>query len=76
MKAASHPTALRTSALLTEAGLTEPGVVEFEQATRRSAEAAAAIGCSIAEIAKSVVFRGAVSGQAVIVVTSGANRVS
>jgi prolyl-tRNA editing enzyme YbaK/EbsC (Cys-tRNA(Pro) deacylase) len=53
----------------------EPGVVEFEQPTRSSAEAAAAIGCTVAEIAKSVVFRGA-SGRAVIVVASGANRVS
>jgi prolyl-tRNA editing enzyme YbaK/EbsC (Cys-tRNA(Pro) deacylase) len=55
--------------------MVEPGVVEFEQPTRTSAEAAAAIGCTVAEIAKSVVFRGA-SGRAVIVVASGANRVS
>ena len=51
--------------------MVEPGVVEFEQPTRTSAEAAAAIGCTVAEIAKSVVFRGA-SGRAVIVVASGA----
>ena len=50
-------------------------VVEFEQPTRTSAEAAAAIGCSVAEIAKSVVFRGRESGLAVVVVASGANRV-
>ena len=51
-------------------------IVEFEQPTRTSAEAAAAIGCTVAEIAKSIVFRGAASGEAVIVVASGANRVS
>ena len=41
-----------------------------------SAEAAAAIGCSVAEIAKSIVFRARDSGQAVVVVASGDNRVS
>jgi len=75
MKPARHPTALRTAQLLREAGI-ESQVVEFEQATRTSAEAAAAIGCSVAEIAKSIVFRGCSSGQAVVVVASGDNRVS
>ena len=75
MKPARHPTALRTATLLREAGL-EAGVVEFEQATRTSAEAAAAIGCTVAEIAKSIVFRGRTSGQAIVVVASGENRVS
>lgn len=74
MKPAAHPTALRIQQLLAEAGVPS-GVVEFEQPTRTSAEAAAAIGCSVAEIAKSVVFR-AKSGQAVVVVASGDNRVS
>ena len=75
MKPAEHPTALRTSQLLREAGI-DTHVVEFEQPTRTSVEAAAAIGCSVAEIAKSIVFRGKTSGQAVIVVASGDNRVS
>lgn len=74
MKPAQHPTALRTAQLLADAGIDTP-VVEFEQPTRTSAEAAAAIGCSVAEIAKSIVFRGKASGQAVIVVASGDNRV-
>lgn len=76
MKPATHSTALRTAGLLIQAGLTDPGVVEFEQPTRTSAEAAQAIGCAVAEIAKSVVFRGKESGCAVIVVASGGNRVS
>ena len=75
MKPAQHPTALRTSQLLREAGI-DTHVVEFEQPTRTSAEAAAAIGCSVGEIAKSIVFRGKKSGQAVVVVASGDNRVS
>ena len=75
MKPATHPTALRTSQLLRDAGV-DTNVVEFEQPTRTSAEAAAAIGCSIAEIAKSIVFRGKNSGQAVVVIASGENRVS
>jgi prolyl-tRNA editing enzyme YbaK/EbsC (Cys-tRNA(Pro) deacylase) len=75
VKPAQHATALRVAQLLREAGIDgEP--VEFEQPTRTSAEAAAAIGCTVAEIAKSIVFRGAGSGEAVIVVASGANRVS
>ncbi|MGE5171240.1 MAG: YbaK/EbsC family protein, partial [Rudaea sp.] len=44
--------------------------------TRTSTEAAAAIGCSVAEIAKSIVFRGKNSGRAVVVVASGDRRVS
>jgi prolyl-tRNA editing enzyme YbaK/EbsC (Cys-tRNA(Pro) deacylase) len=74
MKPARHPTALRVAQLLREAGI-DSQVVEFEQPTRTSAEAAAAIGCTVAEIAKSVVFRGAISGRAIVVVASGANRV-
>jgi prolyl-tRNA editing enzyme YbaK/EbsC (Cys-tRNA(Pro) deacylase) len=75
MKPAQHPTALRTQQRLADAGL-DSRVVEFEQPTRTSAEAAAAIGCEVAEIAKSIVFRGEDSGQAVVVVASGDNRVS
>jgi Cys-tRNA(Pro) deacylase len=48
--------------------------VEFEASTRTSEDAAAAIGCSVAEIAKSLVFRSA-SGKPVLVIASGTNRV-
>jgi prolyl-tRNA editing enzyme YbaK/EbsC (Cys-tRNA(Pro) deacylase) len=62
-----------------EAALAERGfafqVKEFPVSTRTSAEAAAAIGCAVGQIAKSLVFRGARSGQAVLIVASGANRV-
>lgn len=75
MKPSRHPTALRVAQLLRDAGVATD-VVEFEQPTRTSAEAAAAIGCSVAEIAKSIVFRGSNSGQAIVVVASGDRRVS
>jgi hypothetical protein len=54
VKPAQHPTAQRTSQLLRAAGI-DSEAVEFEAPTRTSAEAAAAIGCSVAEIAKSIV---------------------
>jgi prolyl-tRNA editing enzyme YbaK/EbsC (Cys-tRNA(Pro) deacylase) len=41
---------------------------------RSAAEAAASIGCTVAQIAKSLVFR-AKSGRAVLVIASGPNRV-
>ncbi|MFZ3322456.1 MAG: YbaK/EbsC family protein [Usitatibacter sp.] len=74
MKPAQHPTALRIAQLVNDAGI-ESQVVEFEQTTRTSAEAAAAVGCEVAQIAKTIVFRGKTSGLAVVVVASGANRV-
>jgi prolyl-tRNA editing enzyme YbaK/EbsC (Cys-tRNA(Pro) deacylase) len=49
-------------------------VLEFEQSTHSSAEAAAAIGCDVAQIAKSMLFRAA-DGTPVLVVASGTNRV-
>jgi prolyl-tRNA editing enzyme YbaK/EbsC (Cys-tRNA(Pro) deacylase) len=50
-------------------------VVEFPQTTRTSREAAAAIGCSVAQIAKSLVFKGRRSDKPILVIASGANRV-
>jgi prolyl-tRNA editing enzyme YbaK/EbsC (Cys-tRNA(Pro) deacylase) len=50
-------------------------VREFDAATRTSADAAAAIGCTVAQIAKSLVFRAGSSGRAVLVIASGAHRV-
>lgn len=51
-------------------------VVEFPQGTRTAADAAQAIGCTVAQIAKSIIFRGAASGKGILVITSGANRVN
>jgi prolyl-tRNA editing enzyme YbaK/EbsC (Cys-tRNA(Pro) deacylase) len=50
-------------------------VVEMPATTRSAADAAKACGCAVAQIAKSIVFRAATSDRAVLVITSGANRV-
>jgi prolyl-tRNA editing enzyme YbaK/EbsC (Cys-tRNA(Pro) deacylase) len=49
-------------------------VARLAETARTSADAAAAIGCTVAQIAKSLVFRAA-SGGPVLVIASGANRV-
>jgi prolyl-tRNA editing enzyme YbaK/EbsC (Cys-tRNA(Pro) deacylase) len=69
-----RPAAQRIQALLAERGYA-CRVVEFAETTRSSADAAAAIGCEVAQIAKSLVFRAKPSGRAVLVIASGANRV-
>ena len=53
----------------------ETEIKEFSASTRTSADAAAAIGCAVAQIAKSLVFRAKPSGRAILVMASGANRV-
>ena len=50
-------------------------IKELDRSTRTAAEAAAAVACDVAQIAKSIVFRGAGSGRAVLVIASGANRI-
>ncbi len=49
--------------------------VRLPGSARTAKLAAAAIGCEVAQIVKSLVFRGATSGEAVLVVASGVNRV-
>ncbi|MCC6456828.1 MAG: YbaK/EbsC family protein [Caldilineaceae bacterium] len=50
-------------------------VIEFADSTRTAAEAAAAVGCTVGQIAKSLLFRGAASQRPILVITSGTNRV-
>jgi prolyl-tRNA editing enzyme YbaK/EbsC (Cys-tRNA(Pro) deacylase) len=64
----------RVQKALTDLGLPYQ-VVELPQSTRSAAEAAQAVGCEVGQIAKSLVFRGKHSGQAVLVIASGKNRV-
>jgi prolyl-tRNA editing enzyme YbaK/EbsC (Cys-tRNA(Pro) deacylase) len=71
MKPATAASALKVQAALGPAY----AVLEFDASTRTAAEAAAAIGCSVAEIAKSLVFRAEASGRAVLAVVSGVDRV-
>lgn len=64
----------RVRAALEVAGVTAE-IREFDGSTRTAADAAAAIGCSIAQIAKSLVFRTKETSRAVLVIASGTNRV-
>ncbi|WP_316901110.1 YbaK/EbsC family protein [Pseudodesulfovibrio indicus] len=50
-------------------------VRELASSTRTSQEAADSIGCTVSQIAKSLVFKDAESGRPVLVVASGSNRV-
>ncbi len=50
-------------------------VRHMPQSTRTAEEAAKACGCSVAQIVKSLVFRGAQSGKPYLLLVSGANRV-
>jgi prolyl-tRNA editing enzyme YbaK/EbsC (Cys-tRNA(Pro) deacylase) len=50
-------------------------VVELPASTRSAAEAAAAVGCRLEQIAKSIVFRRGDTDEAVLVVASGPNRI-
>jgi prolyl-tRNA editing enzyme YbaK/EbsC (Cys-tRNA(Pro) deacylase) len=48
---------------------------EMPQSTRTAEEAAAACGCDVAQIVKSLVFQGTVSGAPYLLLVSGRNRV-
>jgi prolyl-tRNA editing enzyme YbaK/EbsC (Cys-tRNA(Pro) deacylase) len=61
-------------AALRELGLGAAGVRELAASTRTAPEAAAAVGCELGAIVKSLVFRGAHSGDPVLVLVSGDNR--
>ncbi|MBT3314501.1 MAG: YbaK/EbsC family protein [Anaerolineae bacterium] len=50
-------------------------VIEAAESTRTAEEAAARVGCSVGQIVKSLVFKGKKSGKAILILTSGANRV-
>ena len=66
--------AQRVADLLAALGHDKP-VVMLPETGKTSAEAAAGLGCSVAEIAKSIVFRRLSDDAAVMVVASGINRV-
>ncbi len=71
MKPAESPSALKVQAALGD----RFKVMEFDASTRTAADAAAAIGCEVAEIAKSLIFRAANSGRAILIIASGVDRV-
>jgi len=65
--------AQRVQDALDAAGL-DARIVEYASPARTSAEAAAVLGCTVGQIAKSLVFKAA-SGAPVLVIASGAQRV-
>lgn len=50
-------------------------VREMPGSTRTAEEAAAACGCTVAQIAKSIIFRGKTTDRPILVIASGVNRV-
>ncbi len=70
----SHSSVLRVREALEEQGF-EPEVVELERTARSAAEAADALCVRVAQIVKSLVFRGKRTGRPVLVLAGGANRV-
>jgi prolyl-tRNA editing enzyme YbaK/EbsC (Cys-tRNA(Pro) deacylase) len=64
--------AVEASAL--EAGL-EISIRIMDQSTRTAEEAAAACGCAVGQIVKSLVFRGRDSAEPILLLVSGSNRV-
>ncbi|MFB5189116.1 YbaK/EbsC family protein [Alicyclobacillus fastidiosus] len=74
------PRELKESAQRVQSWLSDLGysneVVELPDSTRTAEEAANAIGCEVAQIAKSIIFRLKHSGHPLLVVASGVNRVN
>jgi Cys-tRNA(Pro) deacylase len=66
-----HPTAQKIADAALALSLTIK-IKEFEAPTRTAEDAAAAIGCAVAQIVKSLLFE--VNGQPVMALVSGANR--
>jgi Cys-tRNA(Pro) deacylase len=66
-----HPTAQKVADAARELGL-DITIKEFEETTRTAEDAAKAIGCTVAQIVKSLLF--VVNGQPVMALVSGPNR--
>ena len=71
MKPATAESALKVQAALGDGF----EVLEFDASTRTAADAAEAIGCTVAQIAKSLLFMAAESKRPVLIIASGSKRV-
>ena len=69
-----HPRAEEFAARARDEHDLDIDVEEFPEGTKTAADAADALGCDVAQIASSIVFLA--NGEPVVVITSGANRVS
>lgn len=71
---------LKESAQLVQDMLKEKGytneVIELADSTRTAKEAADALGCEVAQIVKSIVFKRNESNEALLVLASGPNRIN
>jgi prolyl-tRNA editing enzyme YbaK/EbsC (Cys-tRNA(Pro) deacylase) len=70
----SNPSVERVRGALVRAGL-EPEIIELPGAARTAQAAAEYLGCNVAQIANSLVFRTQASDGALLVMSSGAKRV-
>jgi prolyl-tRNA editing enzyme YbaK/EbsC (Cys-tRNA(Pro) deacylase) len=68
------PSALKFQDLLLGLG-SNYKIVEFTESTRTAQEAADRVGCQLGQIVKSLIFKGLLSSKAILVLTSGSNRV-
>lgn len=70
---------LSSSAQRVQDALTKMGyaysVLEASESTRTAEEAAERVGCEVGQIVKSLIFQGKTSEKAILILTSGANRV-
>ena len=71
MKPATAKSALKVQQILGD----DFDVLEFEESTRSAADAAKALGCEVAQIAKSMLFTAVDSRRPVLVIASGPVRV-
>jgi len=71
---------LSQSALKVQKALNDKGftmeVIELPASTRTAVEAAQAVGCDVAQIVKSLIFKAKRSEKPILVIASGANRVN
>ena len=72
--AALSPSAQKVQDALNQFGVSLQ-VVEFDASTRTAQDAANAIGCTVGQIVKSLIFKGRQSAKPVLVLASGSNRV-
>lgn len=65
----------RIQDLLTSLGF-DYRVIELPDTTRTAVEAANTVGCTVGQIAKSLIFRGKRTGKPILIIASGSNRVN
>ena len=69
-----NQSAIRVQKILRERGFSFE-VIELPGSTRTAKEAADTIGCNVAQIAKSLIFKNANNHEPILIIASGSNRV-